>query len=83
MGGRAGLTVTHPVDDATAGQLVIHIISKPGVIFRLPSESGRRGRVVARIKRVDSVAKRVGDVEKHVGLGAAASSEDDKESSED
>jgi UDP-3-O-[3-hydroxymyristoyl] glucosamine N-acyltransferase len=83
MGGRAGLTghITLCDDVVVLGtSFISHSISKPGVYSSaLPSEeAGTWRRIVARIKRLDSMAKRLRNVEKHVGLSAT-----DKESSED
>jgi UDP-3-O-[3-hydroxymyristoyl] glucosamine N-acyltransferase len=83
MGGRAGLTghITLCDDVVVLGtSFISHSISKPGVYSSaLPSEeAGAWRRIVARIKRLDSMAKRLRNVEKHVGLSAS-----DKDSSED
>ena len=84
LGGRAGLTghITLCDDVVVLGtSFISHSISKPGVYSSaLPSEeAGAWRRIVARIKRLDSMAKRLRNVEKHVGLGSAS----DKDSSED
>ena len=59
---------------------ISHNITKPGMYSSaLPSEeAGTWRRIVARIKRLDSMAKRLRAVEKHVGFSAA-----DAESPED
>ncbi|HET9865054.1 MAG TPA: UDP-3-O-(3-hydroxymyristoyl)glucosamine N-acyltransferase [Steroidobacteraceae bacterium] len=59
---------------------ISHSISKPGVYSSaLPSEeAGTWRRIVARIKRLDAMAKRQRALEKHVGFSAP-----DQESSED
>ncbi len=93
LGGRAGLTghITLCDDVVVLGtSFISHSINKPGVYSSaLPSEeAGTWRRIVARIKRLDSMAKRLRDVEKHVGLGPAPSSKDpsskeNRDSSED
>ena len=80
MGGRAGLTghITLCDDVVVLGtSFISHSITKPGVYSSaLPSEeAGAWRRIVARIKRLDSMAKQLRRVEKHVGLS--------KDSSED
>jgi len=59
---------------------ISHSIDKPGVYSSaLPSEdAGTWRRIVGRIKRLDSMAKRMRAIEKHVGFSAV-----DKDSSED
>ena len=75
LGGRAGLTghISLCDDVVVLGtSFVSHSISKPGVYSSaLPSEeAGVWRRIVARIKRLDSMAKRLRAVEKHVGFSA-------------
>jgi UDP-3-O-[3-hydroxymyristoyl] glucosamine N-acyltransferase len=62
---------------------ISHSISKPGVYSSaLPSEeAGVWRRIVGRIKRLDSMAKRLRNVEKHAGISAAHV--DNQDSSED
>jgi UDP-3-O-[3-hydroxymyristoyl] glucosamine N-acyltransferase len=59
---------------------ISHSIDKPGVYSSaLPSEEASVWRrIVGRIKRLDSMAKRLRAIEKHTGFSAA-----DKDSSED
>jgi UDP-3-O-[3-hydroxymyristoyl] glucosamine N-acyltransferase len=83
LGGRAGLTghITLCDDVVVLGtSFISHSISKPGVYSSaLPSEeAGVWRRLVARFKRLDSMAKRLRAVEKHVGFSASQqdSSED-------
>jgi UDP-3-O-[3-hydroxymyristoyl] glucosamine N-acyltransferase len=88
LGGRVGITghVTLTDDVIVLGtSFISHSISKPGVYSSaLPSEeAGTWRRIVGRIKRLDSTVKRLRDVEKHVGIGAAPSSKDNGDSSED
>jgi UDP-3-O-[3-hydroxymyristoyl] glucosamine N-acyltransferase len=83
LGGRVGLTghITLCDDVVVLGtSFISHSISKPGVYSSaLPSEEASTWRrIVGRIKRLDSMAKRLRNVEKHVGLAAK-----DKDSSED
>ena len=83
LGGRAGLTghITLCDDVVVLGtSFISHSISKPGVYSSaLPSEeAGVWRRLVARFKRLDSMAKRLRAVEKHVGFSAS-----DQDSSED
>jgi UDP-3-O-[3-hydroxymyristoyl] glucosamine N-acyltransferase len=83
LGGRAGLTghITLCDDVVVLGtSFISHSIDKPGVYSSaLPSEeAGVWRRIVARIKRLDSMAKRLRAVEKHVGYSAV-----DQDSSED
>jgi UDP-3-O-[3-hydroxymyristoyl] glucosamine N-acyltransferase len=83
LGGKVGLTghITLCDDVVVQGtSFISHSISKPGVYSSaLPSEeAGTWRRIVGRIKRLDVMAKRLRDVEKHLGLGAAH-----KDSSED
>ena len=83
MGGRSGLTghITLCDDVVVLGtSFISHSIAKPGVYSSaLPSEeAGVWRRIVARIKRLDSMAKRLRAVEKHVGFSAT-----DQDSSED
>jgi UDP-3-O-[3-hydroxymyristoyl] glucosamine N-acyltransferase len=75
LGGRVGLTghVTLCDDVVVLGtSFISHSITKPGVYSSaLPSEeAGAWRRIVARIKRLDSMAKRMRAVEKHVGFSA-------------
>jgi UDP-3-O-[3-hydroxymyristoyl] glucosamine N-acyltransferase len=84
MGGRAGLNghITLCDDVVVLGtSFISHSIDKPGVYSSaLPGEeAGAWRRIVARIKRIDLMAKRLRAVEKHVGFSAAA----DPNSSED
>jgi UDP-3-O-[3-hydroxymyristoyl] glucosamine N-acyltransferase len=86
LGGKVGLTghITLCDDVVVLGtSFISHSISKPGVYSSaLPSEeAGVWRRIVGRIKRLDSMANRLREVEKHVGLGAAHV--DSKENSED
>jgi UDP-3-O-[3-hydroxymyristoyl] glucosamine N-acyltransferase len=83
IGGRAGVTghVTLCDDVVVLGtSFISHSISKPGVYSSaLPSEeAGVWRRIVGRIKRLDSMAKRLRALEKHTGLSTA-----NQESSED
>ena len=83
IGGRAGVTghVTLCDDVVVLGtSFISNNVTKPGVYSSaLPSEeAGVWRRIVARIKRLDSMAKRLREVEKHVGFSAS-----DKDSSED
>jgi UDP-3-O-[3-hydroxymyristoyl] glucosamine N-acyltransferase len=83
LGGKVGLSghVTLCDDVVVLGtSFISHSISKPGVYSSaLPSEeAGTWRRIVGRIKRLDSMAKRLRAVEKHVGFSAV-----DKDSSED
>jgi UDP-3-O-[3-hydroxymyristoyl] glucosamine N-acyltransferase len=76
LGGRAGLTghITLCDDVVVLGtSFISHNIAKPGMYSSaLPSEeAGTWRRIVARIKRLDSMAKRLRAVEKHVGFSAA------------
>lgn len=76
LGGRAGLTghITLCDDVVVMGtSFISHSISKPGVYSSaLPSEeAGVWRRLVARFKRLDSMAKRLRAVEKHVGFSAS------------
>lgn len=76
LGGRAGLTghITLCDDVVVLGtSFISHNITKPGMYSSaLPSEeAGTWRRIVARIKRLDSMAKRMRAVEKHVGFSAA------------
>jgi UDP-3-O-[3-hydroxymyristoyl] glucosamine N-acyltransferase len=75
LGGRAGLTghITLCDDVVVLGtSFISHNITKPGMYSSaLPSEeAGTWRRIVARIKRLDSMAKRLRAVEKHVGFSA-------------
>jgi len=86
LGGRVGLTghITLCDDVVVLGtSFISHSISKPGVYSSaLPSEeAGVWRRIVGRIKRLDSMAKRLRNVEKHAGISAAHV--DNKDSSED
>lgn len=83
LGGRAGLTghITLCDDVVVLGtSFISHNIDKPGMYSSaLPSEeAGAWRRIVARIKRLDLMAKRMRAVEKHVGFSASGidSSED-------
>jgi len=83
LGGRAGLVghITLCDDVIVLGDsLISHSISKPGVYSSaLPSEeAGVWRRIVGRIKRLDSMARRQRALEKHVGFSASGqdSSED-------
>jgi UDP-3-O-[3-hydroxymyristoyl] glucosamine N-acyltransferase len=83
LGGKVGLTghITLCDDVVVLGtSFISHSIAKPGVYSSaLPSEeAGVWRRIVGRIKRLDSMAKRLRAVERHAGLHAA-----DKENSED
>ena len=83
LGGRAGLTghITLCDDVVVLGtSFISHSIDKPGVYSSaLPSEEASVWRrIVGRIKRLDSMARRLRNVEKHVGLSSV-----DRESSED
>jgi len=83
MGGRSGLTghITLCDDVVVLGtSFISHSINKPGVYSSaLPSEeAGVWRRIVARIKRLDAMAKRLRAVEKHVGFSAV-----EQDSSED
>jgi UDP-3-O-[3-hydroxymyristoyl] glucosamine N-acyltransferase len=76
LGGRVGLTghITLCDDVVVLGtSFISHNITKPGMYSSaLPSEeAGTWRRIVARIKRLDSEAKRLRAVEKHVGFSAA------------
>jgi len=73
LGGRAGLTghITLCDDVVVLGtSFISHNIAKPGVYSSaLPSEeAGTWRRIVARIKRLDAMARRLKAVEKHVGF---------------
>jgi UDP-3-O-[3-hydroxymyristoyl] glucosamine N-acyltransferase len=86
LGGQAGLTghITLCDDVVVLGtSFISHSINSPGVYSSaLPSEeAGLWRRIVGRIKRLDSMARRLRDVEKHAGLSAAR--KDDGNSSED
>jgi len=83
LGGRVGLTghITLCDDVVALGtSFISHSITKPGVYSSaLPSEeAGVWRRIVGRIKRLDSMAKRLRAVEKHTGFSAGTqdSSED-------
>jgi UDP-3-O-[3-hydroxymyristoyl] glucosamine N-acyltransferase len=83
LAGRVGLNghVTLCDDVVVLGtSFISHSIDKPGVYSSaLPSEeAGLWRRIVGRIKRLDSMARRLREVEKHVGFSAV-----DKVSSED
>lgn len=76
LGGKVGLTghITLCDDVVVLGtSFISHNITKPGVYSSaLPSEeAGTWRRIVARIKRLDSMARRLKAVEKHVGFSAA------------
>jgi UDP-3-O-[3-hydroxymyristoyl] glucosamine N-acyltransferase len=83
LGGKVGLSghITLCDDVVVLGtSFISHNITKPGVYSSaLPSEeAGAWRRIVARIKRLDVMAKRLRAVEKHVGFSAGTqdSSED-------
>jgi UDP-3-O-[3-hydroxymyristoyl] glucosamine N-acyltransferase len=83
LGGKVGLAghITLCDDVVALGtSFISHNITKPGVYSSaLPSEeAGVWRRIVARIKRLDSMARRLREVEKHVGLTASG-----KDSSEE
>jgi len=83
LAGKVGLSghVTLCDDVVVQGtSFISHSINKPGVYSSaLPSEeAGVWRRIVGRIKRLDSMAKRLRAVEKHVGFSAV-----DRDSSED
>jgi len=76
LGGRVGLTghITLCDDVVVLGTTFIsHSINKPGVYSSaLPSEeAGVWRRIVGRIKRLDSMARRMRALEKHTGFSAA------------
>jgi UDP-3-O-[3-hydroxymyristoyl] glucosamine N-acyltransferase len=76
VGGEVGFTGHLSVcDDAVilGKSLIAHSINKPGVYSSaLPAEeAGTWRRIVGRIKRLDSMAKRLRAVEKHVGFSPA------------
>lgn len=86
LGGKAGLNghITLCDDVIVLGTAFItHSIRKPGVYSSaLPSEeAGVWRRIVGRIKRLDTMARRLRDIEKHLGLSSAR--KDDETSSED
>jgi len=83
LGGKVGLTGHISLCDDVVVQgtsFISHSISKPGVYSSaLPSEeAGVWRRIVARIKRLDSEARRLRALEKHVGFSAR-----EQDSSED
>src|SRR4029078_12173591 len=83
IGGQVGINghVTLCDDVAVlASTFISHSIAKPGVYSSaLPSEeAGTWRRIVARIKRLDGMARRLRAVEKHVGFSAQ-----EQDSSED
>jgi UDP-3-O-[3-hydroxymyristoyl] glucosamine N-acyltransferase len=83
IGGQVGITghLTLCDDVAVLGStLISYSIDKPGVYSSaLPGEeAGTWRRIVARIKRLDGMARRLRAVEKHVGFSAQ-----DQDSSED
>jgi UDP-3-O-[3-hydroxymyristoyl] glucosamine N-acyltransferase len=83
LAGKVGLSghVTLCDDVVVLGtSFISHSIDKPGVYSSaLPSEeAGKWRRIVGRIKRLDSMAKRMRELEKHAGFSAV-----DKDSSED
>jgi UDP-3-O-[3-hydroxymyristoyl] glucosamine N-acyltransferase len=83
LAGKVGLSghVTLCDDVVVLGtSFISHSINKPGVYSSaLPSEeAGTWRRIVGRIKRLDSMARRLRSVEKHVGFSAI-----DRDSSED
>lgn len=78
LGGKVGLTghISLCDDVVVLGtSFISHSITKPGVYSSaLPSEeAGTWRRIVARIKRLDSMAKRLRAVEKRAGLDPAGS----------
>jgi UDP-3-O-[3-hydroxymyristoyl] glucosamine N-acyltransferase len=86
LGGKVGITghVTLCDDVVVLGtSFVSRSIDKPGVYSSaLPiEEAGAWRRIVGRIKRLDSIAKRLRGVEQRVGLGTAP--RDDRDTSED
>ena len=88
LGGKVGLTghITLCDDVVVLGtSFISHSIHKPGVYSSaLPSEeAGVWRRIVARIKRLDSMAGRLRNVEKHLGLAEARSHKDNRDSPED
>jgi UDP-3-O-[3-hydroxymyristoyl] glucosamine N-acyltransferase len=88
LGGKVGITghVTLTDDVVVLGtSFISHSIDKPGVYSSaLPSEEAAAWRrIVGRIKRLDAMAKRLRNVEKQLGLGAAPSSKDNGNSAED
>lgn len=90
LGGKVGLTghITLCDDVVVLGtSFISHSISKPGVYSSaLPSEeAGLWRRIVGRIKRLDSMAARLREVEKRLGLSPARkdTGRDDGHSSED
>jgi UDP-3-O-[3-hydroxymyristoyl] glucosamine N-acyltransferase len=81
LGGKVGITghVTVCDDVVILGtSFVSRSIDKPGVYSSaLPvEEAGAWRRIVGRIKRLDSIARRLRNVEQHVGLGKTPSSKD-------
>jgi UDP-3-O-[3-hydroxymyristoyl] glucosamine N-acyltransferase len=83
LGGKVGLTghISLCDDVVVLGtSFISHNITRPGVYSSaLPSEeAGAWRRIVARIKRLDAMARRLRAVEKHVGFSAL-----DPDSSED
>jgi UDP-3-O-[3-hydroxymyristoyl] glucosamine N-acyltransferase len=83
LGGKVGLTghITLCDDVVVLGtSFISHNITKPGVYSSaLPSEeAGVWRRIVARIKRLDAMARRQRALEKHVGFSAT-----DQDSSEE
>ena len=85
MGGRSGLTghITLCDDVVVLGtSFISHSITRPGVYSSaLPSEeAGVWRRIVARIKRLDSMARRLRAVEKHVGFSALDPDSSEEES---
>jgi UDP-3-O-[3-hydroxymyristoyl] glucosamine N-acyltransferase len=83
MGGKSGLSghISMCDDVVVLGtSLITHNITKPGVYSSALSseEAGVWRRLVARFKRLDTMARRLKAIEKHVGFSAA-----DKGSSED
>lgn len=89
VGGQVGITGHVTLCDdvmLTGTTFVSHSIHKPGVYSSgLPSEeAGVWRRIVARIKRLDSLAGRLRAVEKRVGVSPpSAAAGDDRNSSED
>ncbi|HTU64873.1 MAG TPA: UDP-3-O-(3-hydroxymyristoyl)glucosamine N-acyltransferase [Steroidobacteraceae bacterium] len=82
LGGRVGLTghITLCDDVVVLGtSFISHNITEPGMYSSaLPAEeAGTWRRLVARFKRLESMAKRLRAVEKHAGLSSATNSSED------